>query len=262
MLKKWLKRFFFLGLTFYLALCAGLYFFQEKFLFHPYALESTHTFNFRTEFEEKTFLSSDDESISAIHFKADNPKGIFLFFHGNTGNIQVCGPLANAFIDLGYDVLMHDYRSFGKSTGELTLNNMLSDAQLTYNDAKKHFSEEQIIIYGQSIGTGVASHLASQNNPSKLYLEAPYYSIENVAKNQFPYAPIDLILKYNLDNAEYLKNVTCDITIFHGTQDYTIPVENSRMLKSDFPKSSFVEIPEAGHNDLARFPAYWAGLTE
>ncbi|MEM7161919.1 MAG: alpha/beta fold hydrolase [Bacteroidota bacterium] len=261
MLKRRLAKVFLTGVIFYVIASFILYFFQEKFIFHPYKLDSDHSFAFSADFEELNFTTQDNEQISAVHFKKENPKGILLFFHGNTGNIQVCGPFAYPFLDQGWDVLVFDYRSFGKSSGELTLDNLLNDGHLAYEYAMSHFEENKIIIYGQSLGTGIARSLASNYNPQLLVLEAPYYSLKHVAQKQFPFMPISLLLKYNLNNAEYLKKVKCPIRVFHGTDDQTIPIENSRLLKSEFPRIMLHELKSIGHNDVNSHPAYWNNLT-
>ena len=256
MISKWLKRFVIAFVAFYLLGCFGLYFFQENFLFHPYPLSEEHEFKFSAEFQELDILSHDNIELNAIHFVAKEPRGLLIFFHGNTGNAQTCGPNAYFFLHKNWDVLMPDYREFGKTEGELSMENLFEDAQSIYDYAKTKYSEDNIIIYGQSIGTGIGSELASRNDPFQLILEAPYYSIEYMAKHQFSFFPIEQILKYKIETYKYLEKVQCTITAFHGSNDNTIPLINSIKLAEKVPNFKFIEVQQAGHNDVSSFRKY------
>ena len=94
------------------------------------------------------------------------------------------------FVNLNYDVLVLDYRKFGKSTGNWSEENFINDAQYVYNELKKNYKENEIVIYGRSIGTGIATQLAANNQPKALILETPYYNIEDLAKRMLPIFPV------------------------------------------------------------------------
>ena len=98
-----------------------------------------------------------------------------------------------------------------------------------YNYLKEDYNEEDITLYGRSLGTGIATYLASKNNPRQLILETPYYSILDVAKDRFPIFPVKKLLKYEFPTHQFIKQVSCPITIFHGTNVYLNHIEN--MLK-------------------------------
>ena len=111
----------------------ALYFLQEKILFRPTVLNQTYVFKFSHPFEE-LFLKADDNAvINALHFKAEEPKGIILYFHGNKGSLKRWGEIAMFFAKEQYDVVIMDYRSYGKSTGELKEEYLYNDGQLFYN---------------------------------------------------------------------------------------------------------------------------------
>ena len=262
MTKKWLKRTLTVVFSFYLGLCLLLYFVQEQFLFHPYPLSKDHKFEFYGEFEELILKTDDGHYINSIHFKSVNPEGVILFFHGNTGNNQICGPVAYDFVKRNWDVIVFDYREFGKSDGDLDLDNLLNDPQLIYEYAKEKFNPNEIIIYGQSIGTGVAIYLASKNNCAHLILESPYSSIGKIAKAQFPYFPINLILSYDIKTHEYMENVESPVSIIHGKKDQTIPSQHSTDLAKAYPESTLLLIPNAGHNNISTFESYWNRIDE
>ncbi|MEW4924405.1 alpha/beta hydrolase [Algibacter sp. 2305UL17-15] len=241
---------------------AALYFMQEKLLFFPTVLEQNYEFQFNHNFEELNFETDDGAKLSAIHFKVENPKGVILYFHGNAGDLSRWGTVAEFFVEKQYDVLVMDYRTYGKSTGKLSEAVFYSDAQLFYNYLKKHYDENDIIIYGRSLGTGIATYVASKNNPEQLILETPYHSISDVGKSRFPILPVAQLLKYKFPTYQFIEKVDCPITIFHGTNDLVVPYNSAKKLYEVAPKPSttFITIKGGNHNDLINFEDYHTQL--
>lgn len=237
-----------------------LYVFQEKLLFLPSTLDSDYSFQFESDFEELFFETEDHVSINALHFKTKNPKtrkGVILYFHGNAGNLSRWGKYATYFVDRGYDVLMMDYRTYGKSVGALSEEGFYTDARYAYNYLLNYYPEQDITVYGRSLGTGIASYLASVYNPKQLILETPYYSIPDVAKSRFPVYPVGWLLNYKYPTNEYLPKAKCPITIFHGTEDRVVPYKSARKLQeSGIEKMEFVSIDGGHHNDLSLYDDY------
>ena len=126
--------------------------------------------HFEGDFEERYFQVDEQTTIHALHFYAKNPKGVILYFHGNAGSLKDWGHVAPDFVKLGYDVLISDFRTYGKSTGELTEEAFYQDAQMLYDFLKTKHQTDKIIIYGRSLGTGVAVDLASKNPAQQLSL--------------------------------------------------------------------------------------------
>ena len=154
----------------YLMIGTALYFLQEKILFRPTVLNQTYVYKFSNPFEE-LFLKADDKAvINALHFKAENPKGVILYFHGNAGNLSRWGNITEYFVEMNYDVLVMDYRTYGKSTGALSERALYSDAQLCYDYLKNNYNESEITVYGRSLGTGIAAYIAAKNKPKQLIL--------------------------------------------------------------------------------------------
>lgn len=232
--------------------------FQEKILFRPIELAQDYEFVFSHDFEELTIKTEDEASLNAIHFKVENPKGVILYFHGNKGNIQRWGTYAEFFVEKNYDVLVMDYRTYGKSKGKLSESALYDDAQLFYDNLKKQYDESEITVYGRSLGTGIATWVASKNTPKQLLLETPYYSIADVAKYRFPIFPIESLLNYKLPNHQFIKDVKCPISIFHGTKDKVVPYKSGRKLFDETPKGliAFTTIEGGSHNDLIMFEDY------
>lgn len=256
-LKRRLKRTLFVLVAVYLMIGASLHFFQEKILFLPTKLEQDYTFQFNYPFEE-LFLKTDKNAvINAIHFKVEKPKGVILYFHGNAGDLSRWGKIAEYFVAMNYDVLIMDYRTYGKSKGNLSEQGFYKDAQFCYDFLLKQYAEDEITIYGRSLGTGIASYITSKNNPRQLVLETPYYSILDVAKSRFPIFPVKHLLKYKFPSFQYLPKTNCSITILHGTEDNLVPYSSGKKLDGLGLKNiNFITIEGGSHNDLIEFEAY------
>ncbi|MDJ1502904.1 alpha/beta hydrolase [Xanthocytophaga agilis] len=246
----------------YVIVCIILFFLQEKILFYPEKLPSNHTYHFSTSFEEIDFHPDSGTTINALLFKHPRPKGVILYFHGNAGSLQSWGAEGEYLSRFKYDVLMVDYREYGKSRGAVSEENLYKDAQYVYDYLKKNYAEEDIIVFGRSLGTGIATFVASRNSPGKLILETPYYSMRAVAQDRFPWLPIRLLLRYPLLTYAFIEKVRCPICIFHGTQDEVIPYQFGWQLKKLLKKEDqFITVKGGHHNDLGQFYEYEKALT-
>lgn len=232
-----------------------LYLSQEKFIFLDEALPENYSFESDVHFEEIFLVGQDEGKLNALYFKANTSQGVIIYFHGNKGNLTRWGDVVSPMTAYGYDVLVMDYRGFGKSTGKRNQSNLLADAELFYNWCKERYEEDQIILYGRSLGTGLASYLAGKNEPQQLILETPYYSLAKAAQRFYPIYPSKLALRYNFRSFKYLRDAKCPISIFHGTEDSVVPYEQGMELaESLLPKKvNFVTIEGGEHRNLADF---------
>lgn len=238
----------------YLLIVVSVYFFQEKLIFHQSKLDSNYKFQFQNKFDEINIKVSNNETLNALLFYAEKPKGVIYFLHGNSGDLSGWGDVAPYFLDNNYDIFIIDYPGFGKSTGGIrNEKQLLADLQIGYDYLMKKYSEDKIVILGYSIGTGPSAYLASINHPKTLILVSPYYSFKKLAKTKAPFIP-SFVLKYPLETNKFLKNVTAPIYIFHGNKDGAISIENSRSLIKDLKQLpiSFTEIDDVGHNGILK----------
>ncbi|KXH82754.1 alpha/beta hydrolase [Chryseobacterium kwangjuense] len=235
----------------YMLLCLGIYFYQEKLIFYPEKLSENYVFNFNDDFEEITIKTKDKKNLNSVLFKAQNPKGIIFYLHGNGGSIKGWGEVARLYTRMNYDVFILDYRGYGKSEGNIVNKEQLfSDIELAYDEIIKRYSENRIIILGYSVGTGLAAKLASEKNASLLILQAPYYSIEDEMSQKFSFLP-KFLLKYNFETNEYLKTVKSPVIIFHGDRDEVINYKASLKLKENFKKGdSLIILKNQYHNGI------------
>lgn len=236
----------------------GTYYLQEKFIFLPTKLEQDYQYSFDADFEELFFETEDGARLNALHLKAEKPRGIIVYYHGNAGDLSRWGSICTYFLEHNYDVLVWDYRTYGKSTGKLSEAAMYEDAKLIYKKAMEWYPEDKIVVYGRSLGTGLASFVASKYEPRRLILETPFYDFTSLVKEKVPYLPVDRLLKYRFNNAKHVDDVKCRIIIIHGDQDSVVPQSHGTRLYQVIPEElrKFVGIPGGKHNDLINFDKY------
>lgn len=233
-----------------------VYFLQEKIMFHPTSLPPDHKFSFDQTYEEMN-LPFQGNNLSIVKFKpASDRKGIILFFHGNMDNVERYKNYPAYFLRSHYEVWMIDYPGFGKTTGPLSEKILYEEALTMYDIASQDIHSDSIIIYGKSIGTGIASYTAAHRHCGRLILETPYYSMLSLAKHYFPIYPVNWMIRYILSIHDYLKNLSIPVTIFHGRQDEIVPYHQSEKLKKEIPSIELVTIDQGSHNDLCTFDLF------
>ena len=250
-MKKFLKYSLLTILTIYIFVCGLLYFVQEKLIFFPQKLGKDYSFQFDLKFDEKNIKTKDGTILNGLLFKADSSKGLIFYLHGNAGSLSSWGDVAKTYTDLNYDVFILDYRGYGKSEGVINGQNQLyGDNQTVYDELKKEYSEDKIIVLGYSIGTGLASRVASENKPKLLILQAPYYSLTDMMRHTYSIIPT-FILKYKLETNRHLKECKMPVVIFHGDQDEVIYYGSSLKLKDEFTsKDKLITLRGQGHNGM------------
>jgi len=233
------------------------YFLQEKFIFKPEKLKQDFEFKYDIPFEEYFFDIEPGVRINGLHFFREKPSGLILYFHGNTRSIKGWAKYARDFYRYNYDVVLVDYRGFGKSTGRRSEKEMLNDMQFVYDELRKKYAEDHLIVYGRSMGSGFATKLASDNNPRYLILDAPYFSFRKVVERFLPILPVRIVLRFQLRTDLWIEKVKCHTYILHGTKDWLIPLKHSeRLQKKNSRKITLIRIPGGHHNDLPSFPEY------
>jgi len=214
----------------YVLFCICFYLFQETVLLRPKAEPTGYVSKPSLEPSMDMFLYPPEAKINVQKFgaRADSPKGVVFYLHGNRGNIRLCRWEIEPFLNAGYDVWTTDYRGFGESTGRLSEAALLADAQMVYKRIPKE--DEEIIVWGRSFGSGIAAYVASVNRPKALVLETPYWSLPDAACHSHPYL-LPLLFRYHLPTNEYVGYVDCRVHLIHGTKDEKIYFQSSKRLK-------------------------------
>jgi uncharacterized protein len=257
--KKKFKRIVLVIVIVYFTIGALLYLTQELFFFHPTPLPENYPYPFKQSFKEVN-VKLPNGNLNFVKFfpPSDVPVvGAVLYFHGNMTNISRYAANTEIFTKKGFVVFMPDYPGFGKTTGTRTEQRMLSDAQLVYDSVAKEFSKNQIIVYGKSMGTGVATVIAGQNNCKLLVLETPYKSLPALAAYYTKVYPTNFMINYKLNTFKNIEAVKCPIVAFHGVKDEIIPYHLAQAISTKFkPTDVFITINEGKHNNLTSFSAY------
>lgn len=243
----------------YCSIGIALYHLQENFLFHPVTLPQNFQFKFDVPFKEVNIPMNKTDTLNMIQFlPLDSiPKGVVLYFHGNSDNVIRYAKNAEIFTKKGYEVWMPDYPTYGKTTGELTEENMYLQAKEVYKLAHSKFSSDSIFVYGKSLGTGVASYIAAKEKCAALILETPFYSIPGLFSTYAPIYPTTRMSHFKFPVGEYLEEVTEPVLIFSGTSDKVIPYRNAAKLKKVLKKGDeFITLQNGTHNNVTSFPIF------
>jgi alpha-beta hydrolase superfamily lysophospholipase len=238
-----------------------LYFFQEKLIFFPDKLNESYQFSFNQSFEEVNIKTRDNKQLNGLLFIAERAKGLVFYLHGNAGALNSWGEVAKRYTSLNYDVFILDYRGFGKSEGTINSQAQLfEDVQTAYDEMKKKYREETIVVLGYSIGTGPATKLASVNSLKLLILQSPYYSLTDMMRHTYPIIPT-FLLKYKFRTNEYIKDCKMPVVIFHGNRDEVIYYGSSLKLKTQMkPQDTLITLNGQGHNGMTDNPEYIRAL--
>ena len=242
-----------------------LYIIQDKMIFHAEKLPKKYAFSFRNKFEEINLKTHDNQILNGLLFNVnDESKGIILYFHNHSGNIMHWSSFAGYFNQLGYDVLMMDYRGYGKSTGDYNEKLMFEDSLLWYDYVLEICDENKITVYGRGLGGSFATYVASLHKPKRLILESPMYNLIFTANHLYRFIPAkSLISKYKFDTSAYIKNVKCKVFIIHGKLNTFVDFRNSvELQKLAKDNIDLLIIPDGNHYNLSNHESYLNKMDE
>ena len=201
---------------------------------------------------ERTLHAPDGARIIAWYGRARPGMPTILYFHGNAGSLAARAERVRRFMGEGWGIYMMSYRGYSGGTGTPSESANVADARLAYDALVAEGADpKSIILYGESLGTGVAARVAIERTAAGLVLDAPYTSILEVAQMAYPYLPVRPFLKDTYDTRRYIGKVKVPVLILHGELDPVIPVAMGRRLlhMANEPKR-LVTFPYAGHSDI------------
>jgi hypothetical protein len=252
---RWTKVIVFL----YCIVGIALYYLQDYFLFHPTVLPRNYQYHFDVPFSEAEIPFNKTDTLNMVKFTPVDSvrKGVVIYFHGNKENINRFAKFSSNFTRLGYEVWMADYPGYGKTVGNRSEKILYEQSLQIFKMASSKYSKDSIVIYGKSLGSGIAAYLASEYDCKQLILETPYYSIPDLLGSYAFIYPMQRMSKYKIPTYQYLEAVKAPIVIFHGTNDGVIPYRCANKLKVVLkPTDQFITIEKGSHNDLNDFPLY------
>lgn len=246
-----------IGLASYLGLCLLVYARQRAYIYYPETEVHRTPADAGMAFDALALATADGETLQAWYVPGAAGAGLcgsgkaILFCHGNAGNREHRIESIRTFHDLGFAVLIFDYRGYGGSTGRPTETGTYEDA-LTgwrYLTEARGFDSRNLIFFGRSLGGAVAAWLAASHPPGLLLIESSFTSIPDMGARLFPYLPVHLLSRFRYATIDRIPRIPCPILIAHGPQDRTIPFEHGQRLfeRAHEPKR-FIEIA-GDHND-------------
>lgn len=247
-----------LALVLVLAVLAAIWLWaqQEKLLFKPVPLApDVHLSQAPDIFEVP--VQVEGATLSALHLKRPDAKGVVVFLHGNAGNLQTWFVNPAFYRAANFDLFMVDYRGYGKSTGKVESEAQLhGDVRAAYQHIAPQYAGRKIVVYGRSLGSGLAAALAaglaadkSAPQPDLTVLVSAYSSMLQLTDDVYPLVP-KALLRYPLRTDELIGQVASPLLLFHGDKDALIGLSHSRRLKALAPKAELVLLPGIGHNDV------------
>jgi len=231
----------------YLVLLIFIYFYQRNLLYHP--LENNYQ-NDKIQFSyEEIFIKVDDKiTLKSWLINKDFRKfKTLVLFHGNAGDLSNRIYKLNELNKLDINILLISWRGFSGNKGSPTEKNLYEDAEAAIKWLnKKKVENNQIILYGESLGSGVAVEIGKKNNFNGIILESPFTSVENSAKIYYPYLPVKFLLKDRYDSINKIDKIRTPILIMHGKKDDIVPFSMGKELfeKANNPKYSYFTLDD------------------
>ena len=218
-------------LVIYISLLVLLFIFQRNLMYHPE--ENNYSGDkLEVEVEKVKILTSDGINLLGWFHKKDLKRfKTIIYFHGNAGKLENRIHKLNHFKDMDVNFLIIAWRGFSGNKGKPSEKGLYIDANSAIKWLKKlGLKEKDIILYGESLGTGVATEIAQSNNYAGLILETPFTSMIEAAKNFYPYIPVSLLLKDKYDNQNKIKNINTPVLVMHGEIDQIVPFRMGKKI--------------------------------
>jgi uncharacterized protein len=251
---KWLAALLLLG---YLVGLAVLFFAQRSFLFPiPTVMRTSPQEAGFPEAEEHVLTTADGEKVIVWHVPAKTGHPVVLYFHGNGDFLAGFFGRFHDLIADGTGIVALSYRGYAGSSGQPSERGLLQDAAAAYAFTTARYGADKIVVWGFSLGTGVAVALATEQRIGKLILEAPYTSTADVAASIFWFLPVHLLMRDQFRSDERLARVKVPLLIMQGANDPAIPIVlGERLFALANKPKQFVRFPGGGHENLANFGA-------
>jgi uncharacterized protein len=241
----------------YVLVVGVLYVMQRSLLYHPTATRISPAEAGLPEAQEVELTTSDGEKLIAWHVPPRGDKPVVIFLHGNAAIVAWQAKFHRATIADGTGLIALNFRGYGGSTGTPTEDGLHRDAQAVYEFAAARYPAQRIVLWGQSLGTGVAVRLASEKPVGRLILEAPYTSTADVAASLYPWVPVRWLMKDQFRSEQWIGAVHVPLLVMHGALDDVIPIRfGERLFALANEPKRFIRYDKAGHNDL---DAYGSG---
>ena len=242
---KYLFNFILAAILIYSLVLIYIYFFQRNLLYHP---KENNYLDKKINFDYKEIFIPVNENIKLKSWFIDKDlkkKKTLIFFHGNAGNLNNRIYKINELNSLDINILLVSWRGFSGNKGKPTENGLYEDARSTINWINEQgVNLKNIILYGESLGTGIATQMALDFNVAGLILESPYTSMVDTGKLYYPYLPVSFLLKDRYETSKKIDKINIPILIMHGKKDDLVPIEMSYSLFNNIKGKKYSYFPE------------------
>jgi hypothetical protein len=237
--------------VFYCGLVALLYLTQRALQYFPERFRTAPATAGLPEAEEVELDTADGERVIAWHLPPRGEKPVFLYFHGNGASLRWRVDRFRALTADGSGLVALSYRGYGGSSGRPTEAGLVNDALAAYAFACARYQPARVVLWGESLGSGVAVALAAEHPVGHVILEAPFTSAADVGAGHYWFVPVRLLMKDQFRSDLRIGKVTAPVLVLHGDRDYVVPIALGERLYAliDAPKR-FVRFPGAGHDGL------------
>lgn len=241
----------------YVLACLGLRLFERQITYQPNATRTNPAAARLPQVKEQTLRTPDDQRLIVWRLAAQPGRPTILYFHGNGDPLTYRSGRVGSFEAEGYGLYMIAYRGFSGSTGMPTEAAIISDALLAYGALRAEgVAAEDIIIYGESLGTNVALRTALSRPAAALILEAPFTSMVDAWRQFVPLMPVGLILRDRFDSLGIIDRLKMPLLVMHGSRDRLVGFRLGQRLFDKAPQPKRLEVfPEAGHMNLYDYNA-------
>jgi len=208
------------------------------------------------EAEEHVLTTADGEQVIVWHVPAKPGRKVVLYFPGNGDFLAGVAARFRALTSDGTGLVALSYRGYAGSSGSPSEHGLLQDAAAAYAFTTARYAPERVVVWGFSLGSGVATAIAAEHPVAKLILEAPYTSTVDAASEMLKIVPVGLLMRDSFHSDRRIANVHVPLLIMHGAKDPGIPIRfGERLFALAHDPKRFVRFPDGGHNDLDQFGA-------
>ena len=248
---SFLKSLLLFGAAFYLGLVALMYVAQRSLMYFPETLRTSPADAGFPAAEELVLDTADGERVIAWHVAPRGDRPVVLYFHGNGASLRYRVDRFRALTQDGAGLVALSYRGYGGSSGRPSEDGLMADAMAAYAFAAARYPATRLVLWGESLGSGVAIALAAEKPVGRLVLEAPFLSAADVAASAYPFVPVRWLMKDQFRSDLHIRKVTAPVLVVHGEHDAVVPIESGERLYAliTAPKR-FLRISGTGHNDL------------
>jgi fermentation-respiration switch protein FrsA (DUF1100 family) len=245
---KWLSI---VAVTSYVAVVALLYFGQRTIQYFPEAFRTTPAAAGLPQAEEITLDTADGERVIVWHIAPRGEQTVVLYLHGNGASLRWRVDRFRALTADGTGLVALSYRGYGGSSGSPTEEGLIRDADAAYAFATARYAPARIVLWGESLGSGVAVALAAERQVGHVVLQSPFTSAADVAAGRYWFVPVRLLMKDQFRSDLRIGKVTAPVLVLHGDRDTVVPfVFGEQLYGMIAAPKKFVRFPGAGHNDL------------